>query len=178
MLCAHTILLLGWDSLQLFFAVQADACFLALVAYQHSAPSPVSSPSGSIGSSSTVGVAAAMQHVRQNFLNTWLNDCSVWPLVSFGEPLSLPTCLFFPLLPRLILFLYELTNITCSCPSFIIHLLCSRLQLRARAAAALVHVTGAGLLAALPLCRGRRLPAAPAAGDRALSVALPRHGHG
>ena len=51
---------------QVFFAAQQDGVFLALCAYQHKE-----------------GLQDAMREVKKTFLTTWLNDCSVWPLVNF-----------------------------------------------------------------------------------------------
>jgi len=51
---------------QVFFAAQQDGVFLALCAYQHKE-----------------GLQDAIREVKKTFLTTWLNDCSVWPLVNF-----------------------------------------------------------------------------------------------
>jgi len=57
---------------QLVFATQYDATFLTLCAYQHSENLP-----------------EALEEVKKTFLSTWLNDCSVWPLLTFiGKELS------------------------------------------------------------------------------------------
>ena len=52
---------------QFFFAAQSDGAFLALCALQHQ----------------QTGLADAMREVKRTFLTTWINDCSVWPLVNF-----------------------------------------------------------------------------------------------
>jgi hypothetical protein len=52
---------------QVFFATQQDGLFLALVALNQN------------GSQ----FEAALKEVQETFLTTWINDCSVWPLVNF-----------------------------------------------------------------------------------------------
>ena len=51
---------------QAFFATQQDGLFLLLCAIQ-----------------STDHLEQAFVKVKKNFLTTWLNDCSIWPLVNF-----------------------------------------------------------------------------------------------
>lgn len=51
---------------QAFFATQQDAVFLAVCAIQHQNALP-----------------DAVRCVKRDFLTTWVNDCSVWPLVNF-----------------------------------------------------------------------------------------------
>ena len=51
---------------QAFFATQQDGIFLALCAYQ-----------------SAESYNEALAEVKRTFLTTWINDCSVWPLVNF-----------------------------------------------------------------------------------------------
>jgi len=50
----------------MFFATQQDFLFLALCAYSRSEQLP-----------------AAIEDVKENFLTTWIMDCSLWPLVNF-----------------------------------------------------------------------------------------------
>jgi len=61
---------------QIFFATQQDGLFLTLCALQHSEQLP-----------------DAIREVKKSFLTTWINDCSIWPLVNFvgfaAVPLSL-----------------------------------------------------------------------------------------
>lgn len=51
---------------QIFFASQADLSFLALCAYQNKAQLPL-----------------AIEEVKKSFLTTWINDCSIWPVINF-----------------------------------------------------------------------------------------------
>lgn len=51
---------------QVFFATQQDGVFLALCAVQDAEDLP-----------------HAIADVKRSFVTTWLNDCSVWPLVNF-----------------------------------------------------------------------------------------------
>ena len=51
---------------QIFFATQQDGLFLALCAYEDSDALP-----------------QAIEEVKRSFLNTWIADCSVWPVVNF-----------------------------------------------------------------------------------------------
>ena len=51
---------------QAFFATQQDGLFLLLCAIQ-----------------STDHLEQSFVKVKKNFLTTWLNDCSIWPLVNF-----------------------------------------------------------------------------------------------
>jgi len=51
---------------QIFFASQADLFFLALCAYQNKAQLPL-----------------ALEEVKKSFLTTWINDCSIWPVINF-----------------------------------------------------------------------------------------------
>jgi len=51
---------------QIFFATQQDGCFLLLCAYYD-----------------TNNFPKALNEVKDTFLNTWLIDCALWPLVNF-----------------------------------------------------------------------------------------------
>lgn len=61
---------------QLFFATQQDAIFLGYSGYLRSG-----------------GLQAAWANIQQHFLTTWLNDCSLWPLVNFIGFAYVPTAL-------------------------------------------------------------------------------------
>jgi hypothetical protein len=63
---ATTIVLAKCALDQAFFATQQDGIFLALCALD-----------------SSESFAEALQEVKRTFLTTWINDCSVWPLVNF-----------------------------------------------------------------------------------------------
>lgn len=51
---------------QIFFATQQDGIFLGICAINHSDELP-----------------EAIKELNSNFLTTWINDCSLWPLVNF-----------------------------------------------------------------------------------------------
>lgn len=51
---------------QAFFATQQDGVFLAVCAIQHQG-----------------ALADAVRCVKRDFLTTWINDCSIWPLINF-----------------------------------------------------------------------------------------------
>lgn len=62
-----TYIVLGKCALdQIFFATQQDGIFLTLCAFQK-----------------TEHLEAVIAKVKKNFLTTWLNDCSIWPIVNF-----------------------------------------------------------------------------------------------
>ena len=51
---------------QIFFATQQDIAFLGFCSYYHLSELP-----------------AAVKEVNRNFMTTWINDCSLWPVVNF-----------------------------------------------------------------------------------------------
>ncbi|RYG94796.1 Mpv17/PMP22 family protein, partial [archaeon] len=61
---------------QIFFASQQDAIFLGYCGYLHSNT-----------------WQAAYEEVKKQFITTWLNDCSLWPLVNFIGFAYVPTSL-------------------------------------------------------------------------------------
>lgn len=61
---------------QIFFASQQDAIFLGYCGYLHSNT-----------------LQAAYEEVKKQFITTWLNDCSLWPVVNFIGFAYVPTSL-------------------------------------------------------------------------------------
>lgn len=59
---------------QLFFASQQDLVFLGFCAVRHSTQLP-----------------DAVKEVNRNLLTTWINDCSLWPVINFVGFAAVPT---------------------------------------------------------------------------------------